>query len=67
MVHVGEGQGMSFYIGPSEKGFVAQVTVEGKKQEQTFKVFNQAVKWVEQLKKEELKQNEIERSKEENP
>lgn len=65
-VKTGVDEFMSFYIGPDDKkGFRAEVTIDGEKQEQTFRVFSHAVEWVEGLRKEEIEKNEVERSKEE--
>ena len=65
-VSAGEIDDMGFYIGPTKNGVQAEVTVDGIKSEKKFKLFSQAVKWVEQKRKKKVEENEIERSKEEN-
>ena len=57
---------MSFYIGPLNGGYLAEVQFGKSKDKHTneFAQFHDAVKWVEQLQKEEMRKNEAERSKE---
>lgn len=57
---------MGYFIGPDSKGYKAEVKINDELKEQKFKTFGLAVEWVEQLKKEEITQNEIGRSKKEN-
>lgn len=55
---------MSFYIGPRNGGYIAEVTVGKVKETQEFVQFQDAVVWVEGLQNEEVRKNEIDRNKE---
>ena len=58
MVSVGDEEGMGYYIGPDKKGYKAEVKHNGKTTEKTFKLFSQAVEWVETIKTNKRKEDE---------
>lgn len=55
---------MSYYIGPQNGGYLAEAKNGSTNDVEEFKHFHDAVKWAEQLQRDEFKKNEAERNQE---